>query len=69
MYVCLCNAITDKQIRRAAAGGARTVTDLTDQLGVAACCGACHDTAAEILAAHRPRDKHFRPIVFSPTSA
>lgn len=69
MYVCICNAITDKQIRRAAAGGATTVMDLTDELGVAACCGSCHETAAEILAEHTQRGHHFEPVVFSPTPA
>lgn len=69
MYVCICNAITDKQIRQAAARGATSVTDLTDELGVAACCGSCHESAAEILAEHTHRGHHFEPVVFKPALA
>ncbi len=69
MYVCICNAITDKQIRQAAFRGATTVMDLTDELGVAACCGSCHESAAEILAEHAHRGHHFEPVVFNPALA
>ena len=49
MFVCVCNGITDKQIRRAVAGGASTVQDLRDALGVASQCGTCSDFAAELI--------------------
>ena len=49
MYVCLCNAITDREIRSAAELGARTVDDLRETLGVATCCRRCETTAAGIL--------------------
>ena len=49
MYVCVCNAITDKQIRRAARNGASSVYELRGALGVAAGCGSCARTAQEIL--------------------
>ena len=35
MYVCLCNAITDRQIKETVAAGASSLTDLQAQLGVA----------------------------------
>ena len=38
MYVCVCNAITDREIRGAAELGARTLEDLSATLGVATCC-------------------------------
>jgi bacterioferritin-associated ferredoxin len=50
MYVCICNAVTDREIRRAAAQGARSLDDLRDTLGVASCCGCCHQQAEELLA-------------------
>ncbi|MGD8378122.1 MAG: bacterioferritin-associated ferredoxin [Gammaproteobacteria bacterium] len=50
MYVCICQAVTDKQIRAAVREGCRTVDDLTDALGVAAACGRCRPQAAEIVA-------------------
>ena len=49
MYVCICNSVTDKQIRRAAAGGVDNLYELRDSLGVAACCGTCARQAEEIL--------------------
>jgi bacterioferritin-associated ferredoxin len=47
MYVCLCNAITDKQIRRAARTGVSSLYELRAALGVAAGCGSCARTAEE----------------------
>jgi bacterioferritin-associated ferredoxin len=41
MYVCLCNAVTDSQIRRAVEEGATRMCDLRAELGVAADCGKC----------------------------
>lgn len=49
MYVCICNAVTDKDIRRAAENGADTLYELQDRLGVATCCGSCAGQAKEIL--------------------
>ena len=34
MYVCVCNAVTERQIHHAAAQGARTLRDLRQSLGV-----------------------------------
>ena len=41
MYVCLCRAVTDKQIRQAVADGASNLRDLRTRLGVASQCGKC----------------------------
>lgn len=41
MFVCLCNAVTDTQIRSAVADGAVRMRDLSEQLGVASDCGKC----------------------------
>jgi bacterioferritin-associated ferredoxin len=49
MYVCLCNGITDRQIRSAVADGARCLSDLQSTLGVATCCGRCADCATGIV--------------------
>lgn len=49
MYVCLCNAITDREIRAAAELGVRTVDDLRETLGVATCCRRCESTARQVL--------------------
>ena len=49
MYVCLCNGITDSQIRNAVDSGLRTLTELSGELGVATCCGRCADCAIDII--------------------
>lgn len=53
MYVCICNAVTDQQIREAAASGVEDLWSLQASLGVASTCGCCKDVAAEILRQHR----------------
>jgi bacterioferritin-associated ferredoxin len=49
MYVCICNAVTDRQISAAVAAGAASLDDLSMQLGVAAGCGCCRETAQRML--------------------
>jgi len=53
MYVCICNAVTDKMIHAAASAGARTLSDLERMTGCAGNCGSCADVAEEILATAR----------------
>ncbi|MDO4879319.1 MAG: (2Fe-2S)-binding protein [Neisseria sp.] len=52
MFVCICNAITDHQIKETVAAGANTLDDLQAQLGVATCCGCCKDLASSFLSAN-----------------
>lgn len=49
MFICICNAVTERQVQTAIAEGAVSLQDLQGQLGVAACCGCCADTAVEYL--------------------
>jgi bacterioferritin-associated ferredoxin len=49
MYVCNCNAITDREIRAAASLGGVTFDDLRRDLGVATCCGKCEPAARALL--------------------
>jgi bacterioferritin-associated ferredoxin len=49
MYICLCNAITDRQIAQAASMGARSPSDLAQHLGVGLCCGRCVPSATAVL--------------------
>lgn len=50
MYVCICNAVTDKQIRKAAREGCCSLRELSCQTGCATSCGKCARMAREILA-------------------
>lgn len=49
MYVCLCQGVTDRAIREAAANGVTSMQELGEELGVARQCGRCACTAREIL--------------------
>lgn len=49
MFICVCNAITERQVQGAVAQGASSLADLQGQLGVASCCGCCAETATEYL--------------------
>lgn len=49
MYVCVCNAVTDGEIRGAIARGARSLADLKSMLAVATCCGRCADSARGLV--------------------
>ena len=49
MYLCICNAITERQVRECVSEGARTVDELTSALGIGAGCGRCRECAAEVL--------------------
>ena len=49
MFVCICNAITDREIKETVAAGAVTMNDLQAQLGVATFCGCCSELAASFL--------------------
>ncbi len=67
MYVCICKAVTDKQIRRAAASGVDNLYELRESLGVGAGCGTCTSDAQNILndsAAGRAR-----PTLYTPATA
>lgn len=50
MYVCVCQAVTDHEIRDEVRAGAHTMKDLQQRLGVAQNCGQCAPCAHEILA-------------------
>jgi len=49
MFICVCNAITERDVLAAVAEGAQSLSDLQGQLGLASCCGACADLAQEYL--------------------
>jgi bacterioferritin-associated ferredoxin len=49
MYVCICNAVTEKMIRVAAADGASSLDDLQRMTGCSTVCGSCADLAEDVL--------------------
>jgi bacterioferritin-associated ferredoxin len=52
MIVCVCNNISDREIRQAVDLGITSIDDLRAALGVATNCGECLSYAMEVLDAH-----------------
>ncbi|PID55169.1 MAG: (2Fe-2S)-binding protein [Gammaproteobacteria bacterium] len=60
MYICICQGVTDHQIRAAVQDGAQSLREVREQLHVARQCGKCglaaqrvvHDTLAEMLSSN-----------------
>jgi len=49
MFICVCKAVTEKDIHEAVKRGASTVRDLRDELGVAQECASCGRCARTCL--------------------
>lgn len=49
MYVCICNGITDRDIRAAVHAGARDLAQLSAATGCTTVCGSCAELTMEIL--------------------
>lgn len=49
MYVCVCKAVTDNDIRRAADGGVKNLRQLSRETGCSSQCGQCAKMARSIL--------------------
>ncbi|MBV2121668.1 MAG: (2Fe-2S)-binding protein [Candidatus Thiodiazotropha sp. (ex Ctena orbiculata)] len=49
MYICVCHAVTDHDIRAAADNGVTSIEELGDELKVGTCCGRCKDCANKVL--------------------
>ncbi|TAL81235.1 MAG: hypothetical protein EPN46_06985 [Candidimonas sp.] len=58
MFICICNAITERDVQAAVAGGAGSLSDLQAQLGIATACGCCADAALQYL----PGARHGSPL-------
>ena len=69
MYICLCNNVTDSDIRRAVDEGVSNMKQLKMKTGCASSCGKCIDSAKTILAEARSELTHFLSIVNSPSAA
>jgi bacterioferritin-associated ferredoxin len=49
MYVCLCNAVTEREVRHAVQLGADSFREVQDALAVGTCCGKCTSCAKGII--------------------
>ena len=50
MYVCVCNAVTEKQLKQAITEGAITTGQLRQKLDAPQQCGSCDDCLEDYLA-------------------
>jgi bacterioferritin-associated ferredoxin len=59
MYVCVCHAVTERDIDSAIAAGCCSLRQLREELGVGACCGCCATCVREKLKdVKQPRAHH-----------
>lgn len=49
MYVCICNAVTDRDIQGAARSGVRGFAELQAHTGCSTCCGCCEPLARQVF--------------------
>ena len=63
MYVCICNGVTDHQIREAAEAGCASLTELTMRTGVGANCGSCLSMADALMDEARTRRELPLPVL------
>jgi bacterioferritin-associated ferredoxin len=59
MYVCICNAVTDRAIREAVHQGVESIEQLTAQTGCAGTCGCCRELAVSIIDETRAQQSRF----------
>ena len=62
MIVCVCNAITEKDVREAARNGARTPEAAYASLDCEPQCGCCLGYAQEIIDEEQPRRPRLRVV-------
>ena len=72
MYVCICNAVTDRQIKTAVQEGHGTFKKIQQQLDVATCCGQCESHAKEVILEAKNAQRNTRaissPIMYYPVA-
>ncbi|PCI07635.1 MAG: regulatory or redox protein complexing with Bfr, in iron storage and mobility [Gammaproteobacteria bacterium] len=68
MFVCVCNQVTDKQIRCAVEEGVCSLEGLSSELKVGTCCGKCKRCAKKVMRDAMKNNAHTRsfPGGFTP---
>ncbi len=59
MYICLCKAVTDQEIREAVDNGANTVGQLAESCGAGTGCGRCRPMAQELIDEHLSESQYY----------
>ena len=53
MYICICNAVTEREIRFAVEEGCTSLRRVSKELGVATGCGKCKQEACRVIREHK----------------
>jgi bacterioferritin-associated ferredoxin len=69
VYICICNRVTDSDIRRAADTGVRSIRQLKKATGCTSKCGSCEQMASEVLNEALSERGSFLNIGASPIAA
>jgi bacterioferritin-associated ferredoxin len=69
MIVCVCNNISDREIRQAVDLGLSSMAELRRDLGVATCCGKCASCARQVLNDHLESTMQATALSFRSTQA
>lgn len=62
MIVCVCNRLTESEVRKAARAGAATPDAAYARLGCEPVCGCCLDYAQELIDEERGKRPHLRVV-------
>ena len=65
MYICICEQVTDKQIKNAINNGARSMRELRNELGIAKQCGQCGQCAKALIKEHKEISSSISANTFS----
>jgi bacterioferritin-associated ferredoxin len=68
MIICVCKAVSDRQIKAAVKEGATCIRDLSRDLGVGTCCGKCVPEARSVLSSSLGSREFSAPSLFAPAS-
>ena len=60
MYICVCKAVTDKQLVNAIESGVCTRRELTQCLGVGKDCGKCNKEVRILLKQHSEQNENYQ---------
>jgi bacterioferritin-associated ferredoxin len=69
MYVCVCYAVTDREVREAIDSGAQTVCEVTSACRAGGDCGACRGQIEDMIEDASPCPSKRRLPVLAPSRA
>lgn len=65
MYICVCKAVTDKQLVSVIESGVCTRRELTHCLGVGKDCGKCNQEVKTLLKQHSGQNENYQLAAFA----